>query len=354
MSRGLPLGSGVVLLVALAGALTSAPAPAAGANAAPRDADYARLVATYRGGDIVSAVGEIARWPEERINTARREAKASPEHLARTVAMLHTEAAFALLPDRRAGTHLSAAEAFVDALPGQDADGFVARWRVLAATHDVMSGRTTDAQVRVRRARGKGAHGRHAELMLVALQEIQIRRRLGGRVRDEGTELVTVPSVGGSGLSGVEKGTALAPAYGRVVEMYPDFLAARLRWGWALFVNRSPNARAQLEQVAARATRPDLRYLAQLFLGAIAERENRLDDARRAYEAAIAAVPQQSALIGLIAVARALGDQPRLVQAVRTLQGLTAANGEDPWTYYNRGFTGDELLSELRAEAQRP
>ena len=349
MPKGLQPASGVVLLVALLGTLTSVHA-----GAAARDEDYTRLVTTYRGADIVAAVGEIARWPEERVKAARRDAKTSPEHMARALAMLHTEAAFALLPDRRADTHLSAAEAFVDALPGRDVEGFVARWRVLAATYDVMPGRMPGAQVRVRRARGMGTHNRHAELMLVALQEIELRRRVGGRVRDEGTELVTVPSVGGSGLSGVEKGTALAPAYGRVVEMYPDFLAARLRWGWALFVNRSPNARAQLEQVAARATRPDLRYLAQLFLGAVAEREHRLDDARRAYEAAIAAVPQQSALIGLIAVARALGDQPRLVQAVRTLQGLTAANGEDPWIYYNRGFTGDELLSELRAEAQRP
>lgn len=309
-------------------------------STATLDADYARLSATYRSGDIVSAVGEIVRWPEERIKAARGGAKASPEGMARTVSMLHIEAAFALLPDRRADSHFSAAEAFVEALPKQDADGFAARWRVFAATYDVMRGRMTDAQVRVRLARGKGVHSRHAELMLVALQEFDVRRRINGRVRDI--------------ESAFEMGTSLAPAYGRVAEEYPDFLAARLRWGWALYINRSPNARALLETVATRATRPDLRYLAHLFLGAVAERENRLDDAVRAYDAAVAAIPQQSALIGLIAVAGALGDDERMLRATRTLQGLSPVNGDDPWTQYNNGFTGDELLAELRAAARQP
>lgn len=235
--------------------------------------------------------------------------------------MVHLEAAFALRPDARADRHLAVAEAFIDALPDRDADGFIARWQVLAARYDVVRRHRSEAVVRMRRARDKGVHSRHAELMLVAIE--------------------------GSG-------PALGPAYRRVVEAYPDFLAARLRLGWALHINRSPDARRHLEMVAAEATRPDLRYLAFLFLGAVAERDKRLDDALRAYEAAVAAVPHQSALIGLMTVARALGEPTRVQEATRKLQALGPAAGDDPWNLYNLGVTGDELLGELRAAARQP
>lgn len=323
------------------------------ADATALDADYGRVVAAYRRGDIVTAVAEVASWPEDRIRSARSGAKAASAAIARTLAMVHVEAAFALRPAGRADRHLAAAEAFIDALPDRDADGFIARWRVLAATYDVMLGRTTDAQVRLRRAPGHGVHSRHAALMLIAIQELSVRRQIGGRVRDEVVASVIVPSTGPVGLSGLEAGTSLAPAYARVVEEYPDFLAARLRWGWALYINRSPDARRPLEMVAAQATRPDLRYLAFLFLGAVAERENRLDDALRAYSSAVAAVPHQSALIGVLTVARVLGEQARVQQATRMLQALGPAAGDDPWNLYNVGVTGDELLAELRAAARQ-
>jgi len=204
-----------------------------------------------------------------------------------------------------------------------------------------MNGQLPAARIELNRALGQGQDSRHADLMIAALQELAIRRTRESNLRDRWSS------------GSLEKETRdLVAAYARVVETYPDFLAARLRLGWALYLNRSAAGREHLEQVAARAAQPDLRYLAHLFLGALAEREQRLDDALRAYEAANAAVSQQSALVGIMAVAGALGDQARVQRAARSMEALTVQSGDDPWTYYNTGVTGDEVLGSLRAEVR--
>lgn len=311
-------------------------------RAAWAQTDYATLIETYQSGDILTAVTTLAKWPDEQTRAASRslDVKRSPS-LAKAAVMLHTEVAFALRPDQRFEHHLTAARHLADRTSDEASAGFVARWRVLAATFEVMDGHIEAAGRELSRAIGKGEHSRHAELMRAALQEIAIRRRMESNLRDSWNSPILEREV-----------NALVAAYSRVVVNHPDFLEARLRLGWALFINGSSAGRTHLEAVATGATRPDLRYLAHLFLAALAEREKRLEEALGEYEAAVAVIADQSALVGLVTVASALGDDARIQRAKRSMLAPKTRASEDPWTYYNVGLTGDAVLDSLRVEVQ--
>lgn len=310
---------------------------------AAQDADYLRLIESYRRGNLLDAATAMAAWTDDAIRrAARRDDVATSQVMVKAAAMLHTEVAFALWPSRQSLRHFDAARHWIDRLRPNTSGGFTARWRVLAAAYQLRSG-LTGARIDLNRALGRGQDSRHADLMLAALRELAIRGTRESNLRDSWASSI------------VEKEMReLVAAYRRVLDAYPDFLEARLRLGWALHLNHSDAGREHLEQVAARADRPELRYLANLFLGAVAEREQRLDEALRSYEAANRAVSHQSALLGIVAVAGALGDQARAQRAARDLEALTPGDGEDPWTYYNAGLTGDAVLESLRAEVRAP
>lgn len=306
-----------------------------------QDAAYVEQIERYRRGDIIAAVAAAANWSEDDLRKVARDVSASTAPgVAKAAVLLHTEVAFALRPDRLADRHVAVAQQLAGRLPRSASSSFLARWRVLAATYQVMRGDLRAARLELNRAVGKGDHSRHAELMIAALQELAIRLR-ARNLRDRWSSPVLESDFRG-----------LVAAYARVAAAYPDFLGARLRWGWALYLNHSGAGREHLAHVATRASRPDLQYLAHLFLGALAEREQRLEEALHEYEAAIAAVPHQSALLGVIAVAGAQGEPALVQRTAQALRALPAGAGDDPWTYYNAGVTGDEVLESLRAEVR--
>ena len=175
-----------------------------------------------------------------------------------------------------------------------------------------------------------------------------------------GSWAVVVRSQGSSNLTNSERVEAMlrraALAYRRALSTDPQYLEARLRLGWVLFLNNSAGpARQQLEGVRARATRDDLRYLAHLFLGAIDEHDHRIDDAVREYEAAHTIAPShQTALIALIRIEHALGhlDRARALAAAYAALPRTT-DDDDPWWRYNMGETSGELVEWARAQVQR-
>jgi hypothetical protein len=132
---------------------------------------------------------------------------------------------------------------------------------------------------------------------------------------------------------------------------YPDSLEARLRLGWVNSLNNSSaSAREQLGRVNAGAARPELRYLAHLFLGAVEEGEGHLDDAARQYGAALEICACESAFIALIRIETARNHDERARRLAATFAGRPAM--PDPWTDYQAGLTGGELLEWLRREAR--
>jgi hypothetical protein len=96
------------------------------------------------------------------------------------------------------------------------------------------------------------------------------------------------------------------------------------------------------------------RYLAHLFLGSLAERQHRLDEAAQEYELARQLGPMhQSPYVALsrIELLRARAERARdLAQQLAALQRID----DDPWWNYQLGAIDDEALAWLRAEAHRP
>jgi len=146
-----------------------------------------------------------------------------------------------------------------------------------------------------------------------------------------------------------------AQIYRVVLSDHPDFLEARLRLGWVLTLNDSPQpAREQLEIVAAQAARADLSYLAHMFLASLHERTDRPADAAREYEAARRAASYQSSLVALIRATAAAGDIERARALADDVPRIAAAGNDDPWNAYKACLTGDDLFAGLRADGRKP
>jgi hypothetical protein len=96
-----------------------------------------------------------------------------------------------------------------------------------------------------------------------------------------------------------------------------------------------------------------VRYLAHLFLGRIAERENRLPDALVEYEAVRSlGSGYQTPYAALSRVEEALGHGDRARELAMVGLQLEKAD-DDPWWDLRVGFDRESLIW-LRAEARRP
>lgn len=316
---------------------------------AAQDAEYLAVIETYARGNVRSAVSALAAWSEARVQSSPRVLRSgSHADLAKAVVMVHTEVAFEKGADSLASTHLDAARSHLTELRDTSStDAFVARWHGLAAIYYAMQHRYEQAIIELNRGRARGRALADVELVSAALSEVSIQF---GEPNLRGAWSTFNTAALQNDLKGI------VSAYQRVVGSFPDSLEARLRLGWALHLARSPSTRArqELEYVARNAARSDLRYLSHLFLAAVAERDRRFDDAWREYEAAHEAEPHQSSLVALIGLASARGLTNRLAQLAAEMARVSADRSDDPWLYYNSGFTGAGLLDHLRADARVP
>jgi tetratricopeptide (TPR) repeat protein len=128
---------------------------------------------------------------------------------------------------------------------------------------------------------------------------------------------------------------------------------AHLHLGWVRLFLEDKRAKADLEAALADATDDTIRYLAHLFLGGLAEREQRLAEARREYEEARAVGPGfQTPYVALSRIEAALGREDLAREHALVGVQLTRTD-DDPWWDFRIGFDR-ESLRWLRAEARKP
>jgi tetratricopeptide (TPR) repeat protein len=134
----------------------------------------------------------------------------------------------------------------------------------------------------------------------------------------------------------------------------PEFTEARLRFGRVLgLLGRHEEAAAQLRQTVAQLKDAQLVYYAELFLGREEAAMRRRVAARERFERAAALYPRaQSPYLALGLLARAYGDRPAALHAMKEVFALPAdeEDREDPWWEYHKAHVRNTnaLLSELR------
>ena len=147
---------------------------------------------------------------------------------------------------------------------------------------------------------------------------------------------------------------AAANVYERALQLDPSITSARLRLGWVYGINHSnAHAREQLRLVANGRSSRELRYLAHLFLGGLADVEGNFEGAYDEYEAAHATHPDaQSASIALMRAARLTG-RTDLEQELLARYPARTRTGEDPWWYFSLGFDIDLMAILTQAPTFR-
>jgi tetratricopeptide (TPR) repeat protein len=143
--------------------------------------------------------------------------------------------------------------------------------------------------------------------------------------------------------------------YRRALEFDPALEEARLRLGRVLSLrNDLKGARLELEPLARSAALPRIRYLAHLFLGAVAEYQNDLAAARVAYLDALSIGPDcQTPYIALTFVEQAMGHGDSARALMARYAALSKDTTRDPWWAYQNGGIDAESLVWLRQQAMR-
>ena len=353
MRRALLIAAAVLL--AIAGAQTAF---------AQGPGEYQDIVEEYRIGAADAAVGRLARWPAPAVTESVRHWSTllRPGQLI-AAAMLHTELAHAILDVLPAATdtQLQHAQTLLAALAARrDERGRAMdvrrRWFAFVTTMYLARGYADDAERYVRA--GLAEFPRDAFLHLHRGTILETRANFDATdPRNDPSRRVTLsrgraldPS-----LRAAQALDAAAAEYRRALELEPRMAVAQLHLGWIHIVQRDAR-RARDELTAALAGAPDdrVRYLAHLFLGRLAEQQNRLDEAAREYEATRQLGPaHQTPYVALSRIEAALGRIERARDLAREGIQLSVADDDDPWWNYHLGGIDGEALAWLRAEAHR-
>jgi tetratricopeptide (TPR) repeat protein len=337
---------------------------------------YEAVVQRYQSGDREGAVSDLAGWPERRLRdemTAlgafRAKARRRLDFAAvilwqevpvATALMLHTDCAQRA---RRDGVsprlHESVAADIARMLWDDPAHGpFVLRWYKTMAGLAVSENRWGDALDWAER--GIRDFPDSAEMLVVVGSILETSAALdANRVFEEALFDPNTRASRAARLHAREvrgqlerAGRALRSA----VAADPSLAEARLRLGrvaWRL--GQAAEARSALEEVLTRDRASDQAFLAHLFLGRVHEDAARLDDAARAYEAALALHPRsQSARIALSHVRLRRGAAASARAEVETAVGAAPRRARpDPFWLYPWGpsVAVEERLEALRREA---
>jgi hypothetical protein len=115
--------------------------------------------------------------------------------------------------------------------------------------------------------------------------------------------------------------------------------------------NDLKGARVELEHVARSPAPARIRYLAHLFLGAVAEYQSLLADARREYSDALAIAPDcQTPYVALTFVEQAMGHADAAHELMARYAALSKDAAADPWWDYQNGGLDAESLVWLRRQ----
>ncbi|HEV8143347.1 MAG TPA: hypothetical protein VGQ77_10835, partial [Methylomirabilota bacterium] len=278
-----------------------------------------------------------------------------PDQLV-AAAMLHTELGAAILGSLPSQTnvHLHHAQDLLDAMgtrrgEREHADAVRLRWYHFVISLYSTDARLGDADRYAREALGKFPHdpvlivqkGTIVELSAAFNVPPPPSPTLGrGRAPDSATrQSRTLESA--------------AAEYRRALELDPHLAVARLHLGWVHVLVGDNRARDDLAMALADANDDTVRYLAHLFLGGLAERQSRLDDAAKEYELAHEQGDRhQTPFVALSRVEAARGHADRARELARELAALERVD-DDPWWDYHLGAIDQDALKWLRDEAHR-
>ncbi len=315
---------------------------------APAATAIQTLVTMYRRDDNKAAVAEFLKWDEKRVaRDARLPAGAPPADVGALV-LMHTAAAVVRetfgggnqspVEDR---TYFPAALYLVDSLSRRastaDDPGvrrFCRDWYIVAVAL-WSAGRDFQQAGTVART-GRSRLGDDPRLLLAAGSAAESLMMLEAPwVSREPAPTNNPGRLSDNALNAQEW-------LARAVSLDPSLFEARLRYGRVLYMlNRIPQARKELEQALADASAGNhafAAYLAALFLGELFEHGGHLDEARAAYEKAIALHPEyQTAHLALGQVLVAAGRPDEGWAAARRVFGDTGKPREperDPWVLY--------------------
>lgn len=145
--------------------------------------------------------------------------------------------------------------------------------------------------------------------------------------------------------------------YSQALRAQPHLHEARLRLGRVLQLGGdSQAAQRELQQVGAGDAEPELRYLAELFLGNLAEERHDWTEARSRYLAAAALAPQApSARLALIALEAGSGEPVATTPTTTATGGATDEERDPWWTYFQPSRSRRAAaLAALRREIGDP
>jgi hypothetical protein len=307
---------------------------------------YVDAVPEFRRGDFERAATTLAGWSPEALKRAA--STLANEHdtdwrLRAAAAMAHIEVVLSGRADTNAAfsLHVALAQTIVDKLETRD---FGRRWYALASSIYLASTDPRTASLFI--DRGQRLFKNDARLHMLAGAADEMRSHIAdGNVHDRQTIRLTPPS-GSRTLLLAESN------YRRALELDHTLDEARLRLGRVFFLRNDPKAaHVQLEPVARGSARPRLRYLAHLFLGAVAEYQHDLAGARLEYHDALAICPEcQTPYISLTFVEQALGHNEAARDLMARYAALSPDAAADPWWFYQNGGIDEESLDWLRQQ----
>ena len=309
---------------------------------------YDALVAQYARGDQENAVLAFTRWSRAETSAAIARADTSGGGPSRASVMLHTDTGIALLiagATNHAVVHWNGAARQVSTMrnhrPDERAQRFASRWLAVIATVYTAHGMFGYAERTIRNALTWYSKEPLLYVARGALEEMRIG-------------LTFVDQRSGYQITRRDRAYESAAAdYRRAIKFDDRLAIAYLRLGWVHFTLHDDRARENFDAALARAADVRDRYLAHLFLAAAAERDNRLDEAQRDYEAAREAAPAcQTPYIALTRLEGALGRTARAREIAASLTALPEKSN-DPWWDFHLGGFDQVTLTWLRAEAAR-
>ena len=337
----------VVIAIACVALLGAAPI------AAQTTGDYPSLVEEYARGGDQGAVAALARWSRPVVINAVNAwaSKFTPQQLV-AAAMLHTELASRVIDNTPslAAFHIGTASRLIDALNAADRRherGLAVKRRWYEFIVSLYTSRALLAEAERSALDGLADFPRDAVLFVAlgAIQEMRVgfdEPDLRGAALPDNTRAFTRLT---------RSLESAASNFRRALAIDNGLATAHLHLGWVHFILHDGRAAEDLRAALAQAPDDGVRNLAHLFLGAVAERDKKLTDARQEYEAAQAVGPAcQTPFVALIRVEEELGHHARARELAQTFAELPL-KVEDPWWDYHLGRPDLAALAWLRHEA---
>jgi hypothetical protein len=317
---------------------------------------YLALAREYAAGRGDDATARLAKWGQDDVTAAATTAAltASARDLV-AAAMLHTDLANSIIDaePETARFHLDKARGVLSVASGRIGQGkrlepFVQRWFRFVASIYTSSELLNEATAHVQSGLDLFPEDAGLHVARGTIVEIAVRKNL---VPDWRRHAV----YSADNRARVEAALKTATNdYLRALSIDSHNAEAHLHLGWVRFVLGDGRGKGEFAAAIVDAQDVAVRYLAHLFLGGLAERENHPAEALQEYELARNAGPGfQTPYVALSRVEQTLGHDSRARELALAGLQLEKCAADDPWWDHRIGFDRDSLYW-LRDEVRRP